>query len=305
MSQPPRKKKSKQESSYSQPSPGGKARQQTGAGSRQAGRQGTQPTQRARGSQPPVTRRPVQQSGQSNFSREVDRRLPPFSLQRYVVIWLLGMIPLVIVLLLLLQPFGGNNQGSQGGQQTAQATATTATGSFATDGTPAGQAGAVATPTLNALNVPQVATSGPGKYMVIDTTKGKIVAKLYTEAEANVANTVANFEEKAKAGYFNGLTFHRVEDWVIQGGDPQGTGSGGGKIPSEYNMVPFGAGALGVARGQDPAINNDSQFFITKTPAGWLDGQYTNWGQVTEGMDVVNAIAIGDKINSITIEERQ
>lgn len=303
MSQPPRKKKAKQASGYNQPSSGGTARPQTGAGSRPAARQGAQST---RGSQPPVTRRPVQQSGQSNFSREVDRRLPPFSLQRYVVIWLLGMIPLVIVLLLLLRPFGDDsNQTGQGSQQTAQATATTATGSFATNGTPAGQAGAVATPTLNALNVPQVATSGPGKYMVIDTTKGQIVAKLYTEAEANVANTVANFEEKAKAGYFNGLTFHRVEDWVIQGGDPEGTGRGGGKIPSEYNMVPFGAGALGVARGQDPAINNDSQFFITKTPAGWLDGQYTNWGQVTEGMDVVNAIAIGDKINSITIEERQ
>jgi cyclophilin family peptidyl-prolyl cis-trans isomerase len=255
-----------------------------------------------------VTRRPVQQSGQSNFSREVDRRLPPFSLQRYVVIWLLGMIPLLIVLLLLLQPFGNNNQagqGTQGSQQTAQATATTSTGAFATDGTPAGQAGAVATPTLSALNVPKVATSGPGKYMVIDTTKGKIVAKLYTEEEANVDGTIANFEEKAKAGYFNGLTFHRVEDWVVQGGDPLGTGTGGGDMPSEYNMVPFGAGALGVARGQDPAINNDSQFFITKTAAGWLDGQYTNWGQVTEGMDVVTSIAIGDKINSITVEERQ
>jgi peptidyl-prolyl cis-trans isomerase B (cyclophilin B) len=301
MSQPPRKQKSKQGSSNYQQSSGGKARQ-TGAGGGGAGRQGAQST---RGSQPPVTRRPVQQrSGQSDFSREVDRRLPPFSLQRYVVIWLLGMIPLVIVLLLLLQPFG-NNQGSQGTQQNAQATATTSTGAFATDGTPAGQAGAIATPTLSALNVPKVATSGPGKYMVIDTSKGKIVAKLYTEEEAGVAGTIANFEEKAKAGFFNGLTFHRVEDWVIQGGDPDGNGTGGGDMPSEYNMVPFGAGALGVARGQDPAINNDSQFFVTKTPAGWLDGQYTNWGQVTEGMDVVNAIAIGDKINSITVEERQ
>jgi peptidyl-prolyl cis-trans isomerase B (cyclophilin B) len=288
MSQPPRKQKTKQGSSYNQPS-GGKARQQ-------AGRQGAQST---RGSQPPVTRRPVQQGSQSSLSREVDRRLP----QRYVVIWLLGMIPLVVVLLLLLRP--GGDQSGQGTQQTAQATATTSTGAFATDGTPAGQTGAIATPTLSALNVPQVATSGPGKYMVIDTAKGKIVAKLYTEEEAGVAKTIANFEEKAKAGYFNGLTFHRVEDWVIQGGDPVGNGTGGGDMPSEYNMVPFGAGALGVARGGDPAINNDSQFFITKSASGWLDGQYTNWGQVTEGMDVVNAIAIGDKINSVTVEDRQ
>jgi cyclophilin family peptidyl-prolyl cis-trans isomerase len=294
MSQPPKKRKTNQGSRSNQPASGDRARQQTG-------RQGAQST---RGSRPPVARQPVQQDRQSSLSREVDRRLPPFSLQRYVVIWLLGMIPLVIVLLLLLRPFGGDQAG-QGSQQTAQATATTSTGAFATDGTPAGQTGAIATPTLSALNVPQVATSGPGKYMVIDTTKGQIVAKLYTEEEAGVANTVTNFEEKAKAGYFNGLTFHRVEDWVIQGGDPEGTGGGGGDMPSEYNMVPFGSGALGVARGPDPAVNNDSQFFITKTDAGWLDGQYTNWGQVTEGMDVVNAIAIGDKINSITVEERQ
>ena len=72
-------------------------------------------------------------------------------------------------------------------------------------------------------------------------------------------------------------------------------------LVAERQAVDTGA----VARGQDPAISNDSQFFITKSAAGWLDGQYTNWGQVTEGMDVVNAIAIGDKINSITVEERQ
>lgn len=306
MSQPPRKQNARQGSRSNQPTSGGKARQQSSSGG--SGRQGTQS---ARGSQPPVARRPVQQAGsKSQFSREVDRRLPPFSLQRYVVIWLLGMIPLVIVLLLLLRP--GSNQAAQ---QTAQATATTLTSGFATDGTPAvptpavqtpaAQVGANPTATLSAPNVPKVATSGPGKYIVIDTTKGKIVAKLYTEPEAGVAGTIKNFEDKAKAGYFNGLTFHRVEDWVIQGGDPDGNGTGGGDMPSEYNMVPFGIGALGVARGQDPAINNDSQFFITKTEAGFLDGQYTNWGQVTEGMDVVNAIAIGDKINSITVEERQ
>ena len=76
-------------------------------------------------------------------------------------------------------------------------------------------------------------------------------------------------------------------------------------MPSEYNQITFGAGALGVARGQDPAINNDSQFFITKTAANWLDGQYTNWGQVTEGMDVVNQIAIGDKIAAMAIVEKK
>jgi len=150
--------------------------------------------------------------------------------------------------------------------------------------------------------------------MVIDTAKGKIVAKLYTDPSAGVSKTIANFETKAKAGYFNGTAFHRVEDWVIQGGDPlskdpasiqNGTaGTGGGTMPFEYNQIDFGAGALGVARGQDPAINNDSQFFITKTSASYLNGQYTNFGQVVEGMDLVSKIAIGDKINTITVEDR-
>jgi cyclophilin family peptidyl-prolyl cis-trans isomerase len=140
--------------------------------------------------------------------------------------------------------------------------------------------------------------------MVIDTAKGTITCSLATEPGSGVAHTVANFEQKANAGYFDGLKFHRVENWVIQGGDPLGNGTGGGKMPAEYNRKHFGAGALGVARGADKSRNNDSQFFITKTDAAWLDGEYTNFGQVTEGMDVVGKIAIGDKINSIRVEER-
>lgn len=142
------------------------------------------------------------------------------------------------------------------------------------------------------------------KMMVIDTAKGTIVCSLATDAAANVKNTIANFEQKANSGYFDGLKFHRVENWVIQGGDPLGNGTGGGKMPAEYNRLHFGAGALGVARGADKSKNNDSQFFITKTDASWLDGEYTNWGQVAEGMDVVQKIAIGDKINSVRVEER-
>ncbi len=143
-----------------------------------------------------------------------------------------------------------------------------------------------------------------GKYFVLDTVKGCIVARLYTDPSANVANSIANFEEKANSGYFNGLTFHRVEDWVIQGGDPEGNGTGGGRMPSEYNDITFKVGSLGIARGQDPTQNNDSQFFITKTPAEWLDGQYTNWGEVVEGMDVVNRIAVGDQINTASVVDK-
>ncbi len=114
--------------------------------------------------------------------------------------------------------------------------------------------------------------------------------------------TVENFATKARAKLYDGLTFHRVEDWVVQGGDPQGTGRGGGQMPSELNDLPFAAGAVGVARGPDIKINNDSQWFVVKTDAAWLNGQYTNFGQVTAGMDVVRGIKVGDKIKTIAVE---
>jgi len=114
--------------------------------------------------------------------------------------------------------------------------------------------------------------------------------------------TVARFVQKATSGFYNNLVFHRVEDWVVQGGDPTGTGSGGQRVPSEYNDLTFKTGAMGIARGQDAAFNNDSQFFCVKKDSTFLDKQYTNFGQVTSGMDVVNGIKIGDKIKTITVE---
>ena len=113
--------------------------------------------------------------------------------------------------------------------------------------------------------------------------------------------TVANFVAKAKGGFYDGKTFHRVEDWVVQGGDPDGTGRGGGKMPSEVNDLPFSKGAAGIARGADVKVNNDSQFFVTKSDASWLNNQYTNFGQVTSGQDAVNGIRVGDKIKKVTV----
>lgn len=108
--------------------------------------------------------------------------------------------------------------------------------------------------------------------------------------------------KKAQSGFYNNLTFHRVEDWVIQGGDPKGNGTGGGDLPTELSEKPFVVGSVGVARGGDIKISNDSQFFITKTEAPWLNNQYTNFGIVTDGMNVVNTIKIGDRILGITVE---
>lgn len=133
---------------------------------------------------------------------------------------------------------------------------------------------------------------------VIKTQKGDITVELYSK---EAPNTVINFLTKAKNGFYNNLTFHRVEDWVVQGGDPKGNGTGGGQIASEINNKPFVKGSLGQARGGDIRISNDSQFFITKTDAAWLNGQYVNFGIVTKGMDVVQNLKIGDKILGIDI----
>jgi cyclophilin family peptidyl-prolyl cis-trans isomerase len=134
---------------------------------------------------------------------------------------------------------------------------------------------------------------------VISTSKGDITLTLYGE---DAPYSVANFIKKARDGFYTNLTFHRVEDWVIQGGDPLGTGMGGGNIPVEFNQKSFVAGSLGAASRGDGKVQNDAQFFITKNDASHLNGAYTNFGIVTEGMDVVNKIAIGDKITGITIK---
>lgn len=131
---------------------------------------------------------------------------------------------------------------------------------------------------------------------VIHTSRGNITVKLFNK---DAKEAVENFYVKAVRNFYDNLTFHRVEDWVIQGGDPEGNGTGGGTMPSVYNDKPFVTGSLGMARGQDRSLTNDSQFFITKSDASWLNGEYMNFGIVTDGMDVVNKIQIGDRILDI------
>lgn len=154
-------------------------------------------------------------------------------------------------------------------------------------------------PTTKPTGTPEPATvKGPQQDVLVDliTSKGAIRLKLYS---SKAPNTVANFLKKGSSGFYKGLTFHRVEDWVIQGGDPQGTGRGGGTMSTELNQEPFKAGSLGVARGGDIKVSNDSQFFICTTDCSWLTGQYTNFGEVVSGMEVATSIAIGDKIDQI------
>jgi cyclophilin family peptidyl-prolyl cis-trans isomerase len=138
---------------------------------------------------------------------------------------------------------------------------------------------------------------------------GNIVIELFPQAAPQGApKTVENFIQKSMANFYAGLLFHRVEDWVIQGGDPRctqmsaGCGTGGGQMATELNERPFVVGSVGVARGQDIRVSNDSQFFICVKPAGWLDRQYTNFGQVISGMEIVQSVKVGDKIKKISIK---
>ncbi len=129
--------------------------------------------------------------------------------------------------------------------------------------------------------------------VVVKTAKGTLTITFYPQV---APKTVANFLEKFKSDYYNDLTFHRVEDWVVQGGDPKGNGTGGGDLATELNDLPFGQWYVGVARGPDIKVSNDSQFFICKKDCAFLTGQYTNMGKVTAGTEVVDLLEVGDKI---------
>lgn len=156
--------------------------------------------------------------------------------------------------------------------------------------------------TLTGLTPPASNTDSTkvsAKTAIIKTSKGDISLELYPD---DAPNTVANFAGKAKSGFYNNLIFHRVEDWVIQGGDPLGSGTGGGNMPVEFNNKPFVVGSVGIASRGDGKVQNDSQFFIVKTDAQFLNGKYTNFGIVTKGMDVVSQIEISDKILGITLK---
>ncbi|MFT4758648.1 MAG: peptidyl-prolyl cis-trans isomerase B (cyclophilin B) [Paraglaciecola sp.] len=134
------------------------------------------------------------------------------------------------------------------------------------------------------------------------TNKGEIHGELYGD---KTPLTVANFVNLAKRGYYDGLTFHRViADFMIQGGDPTGTGAGspGYRFEDEFDptLTHDGPGVFSMANA-GPRTNG-SQFFITHGATPWLDGKHTVFGKVTEGMDVVNLIEGGDIMESVVIE---
>jgi peptidyl-prolyl cis-trans isomerase B (cyclophilin B) len=137
----------------------------------------------------------------------------------------------------------------------------------------------------------------------IDTSRGEIVADLFP---GEAPKTVNNFVFLAREGFYDGTTFHRViQNFMIQGGDPTGTGRGGPgyrfEDETKGNPHKHQAGSLSMANAGPNT--NGSQFFITHVMTDWLDGKHTVFGQVRSGQNVVNAIQQGDKIHSVKIEE--
>lgn len=136
----------------------------------------------------------------------------------------------------------------------------------------------------------------------IDTTKGAITVELTPE---KTPITVANFVNLAQKGFYNGIVFHRViPDFMVQGGDPTGSGMGGPGYRFQDEFDPTlkhdRPGVLSMANA-GPGTNG-SQFFITHVPTPWLNGKHSVFGFVVTGQDVVNAIKQGDKINTITVK---
>jgi len=140
----------------------------------------------------------------------------------------------------------------------------------------------------------------------IVTEKGEVVVELDPGA---APQTVNNFVFLARGGFYDGLTFHRVvDDFVVQGGDPLGSGTGGPgyTVPAEIELEHV-KGAIAMARTSDEVnperASSGSQFYITLEATPQLNGAYTVFGEVVEGMDVVESIAQGDGIETITISE--
>ncbi|KAJ8653755.1 peptidyl-prolyl cis-trans isomerase-like 1 [Lichtheimia ornata] len=134
-----------------------------------------------------------------------------------------------------------------------------------------------------------------GQTVILDTSVGSIEIELYTR---HAPKTCKNFYELSKRGYYDGVSFHRIiENFMIQGGDPTGTGRGGTSIYGDKfedeihgELKHTGAGILSMANAGPNT--NGSQFFITLAPTPWLDGKHTIFGRVSDGMNVVKRMGL-------------
>jgi peptidyl-prolyl cis-trans isomerase B (cyclophilin B) len=151
---------------------------------------------------------------------------------------------------------------------------------------------------------PPMTINPAGKYTAtLDTSKGKIVCELFAK---DAPKTVNNFVFLAREGFYDGTVFHRViADFMVQGGDPTASGSGGPgyrfEDETKGNPRKHKVGSLSMANAGPNT--NGSQFFVTHIVTDWLDGKHTVFGQVLEGQDVVNKIKQGDQLKTVTVQE--
>lgn len=170
--------------------------------------------------------------------------------------------------------------------------------------TPTTQPGAPSNKTKTWTSAPAMKIDANKTYTAtIKTDKGDIVVELNAKAAPITTN---NFVFLAREGFYDGLVFHRVEPgFVIQGGDPNGDGRGGPgyTIPDEKSGISHETGVIAMAKTNQPN-SAGSQYYITLGAATFLDANYTAFGKVTKGMDVVQKIAKQDKMTKVTIEEK-
>ena len=154
---------------------------------------------------------------------------------------------------------------------------------------------------LGALAMGGDATAAdPDNTLVMDLKDGPVIIELRPD---QAPRHVARIKELVRQGFYDGLVFHRVIDgFMAQGGDPTGTGTGGSgkKLKAEFSGQPHVRGTLSMARSSHPD-SADSQFFIVFSRSRFLDGKYTVWGQVTDGMKYVGKIKRGDESRNGTV----
>jgi peptidylprolyl isomerase len=263
----------------------------------------------------PKTRRPAKRRARqykpADWTTGRAKARFPFSLFRNIkVFYVIGAFIMVGSVAV------GMMRVSSRSSSTASRTATPETTAEAT-GTPEGTPSASPTVATQRYSSAPPMTIDPSKsyFAVIHTDKGDMRVELFAQ---QAPQTVNNFVFLARDGFYNGLTFHRViPDFVAQAGDPEGTGHGGPgyTIPDENSGEPFLAGTLGMAKKPDQPNSAGSQFFITYTDQAQLNGEFTSFGRVVQGMDVLSALTPrdpdvqkdappGDKILSIDIEEK-
>lgn len=138
--------------------------------------------------------------------------------------------------------------------------------------------------------------------LYLDLKDGRVVIEMFPD---KAPEHVKRIKELVREGFYDGLTFHRViEGFMAQTGDPMGDGTGGSgkKLKAEFNDMPHERGTVSMARSMNPD-SADSQFFICFKDCSWLDGQYTVWGKVTEGMDFVDNIKKGSPYANGSVDD--